>query len=214
MTSGPTMVSLPLYYQFYHKITFMTTGQATATADELFAMYEKHGGAEYAGEKITQLEHMVQAAELAEEQGYDEEVILAAFLHDIGHIAAASDGDKGMDGFGVMDHEEIGAEFLKEKGFSRKIVRLVESHVEAKRYLTFKDPAYYAQLSEASKKTLTYQGGPMGKEEADAFEQYPLFDLIIQMRKWDEQAKIEHKPLPDLMHYRQMIEHHLVSSGS
>ena len=88
----------------------------------------------------------------------------------------------------------------------------MESHVEAKRYLTLKDPAYYAELSEASKKTLEYQGGPMTTEEADAFEQYPLFKLIIQMRKWDEQAKIEHKPLPDLQHYRRMILRHLLNS--
>lgn len=192
----------------------MTSGQATEITDEIFSLYEQHGGAEYAGEKITQLEHMVQAAELAEEQGHDEEVILAAFLHDIGHIAVAAKGDKGMEGFGVRDHEEIGAEFLKKKGFSRKIVRLVESHVEAKRYLTYKDPEYYGQLSEASKKTLEYQGGPMDEAEAAAFEQYPLFDLIIKMRKWDEQAKIEHKPLPDLMHYREMVSHHLTSSDS
>jgi len=116
-----------------------------------------------------------------------------------------------MDGFGIKDHEEIGAEFLRGKGFSKKVARLVESHVEAKRYLTLKDPAYYAQLSDASKKTLEYQGGPMTEEEAAAFEQYPLFGLIIKMRKWDEEAKIEHKPLPDLKHYRQLMVHHLES---
>src|SRR5580692_802775 len=180
----------------------MTTEQAEKITNEIMDLYAGYGGNEYAGEKVTQLEHMVQAAQLAEEQGYDEEVILAAFLHDIGHISEAAKGDesmsalqakRGMNGFGIIDHEELGAEFLREKGFSKKIVRLVESHVEAKRYLTVKDPAYYAQLSDASKKTLEFQGGPMTTEEAAAFEQYPLFPLIIQMRKWDEQAKIEHK---------------------
>ena len=186
----------------------MTTEQAEKITNEIMDLYAGYGGAEYAGEKISQLEHMVQAAQLAE-QGYDEEVILAAFLHDIGHISEAAKGIDEMDGFGVVDHEALGAEFLREKGFSKKIARLVESHVEAKRYLTVKDPAYYDQLSEASKKTLDYQGGPMTPEEAAAFEQYPLFDLIIQMRKWDEQAKIEQKPLPDLEHYRRMIFRHL-----
>jgi putative nucleotidyltransferase with HDIG domain len=164
---------------------------------------------------------MVQAAQLAEEEGYEEEVILAAFLHDIGHISEAAKGDNGtmsalrrMDGFGIKDHEELGAEFLQEKGFSKRIVRLVESHVEAKRYLTIKDPSYYAQLSEASKRTLEYQGGPMTEDEAAAFEKYPLFDLIIHMRKWDEQAKIEHKPLPDLTHYKKMMLHHLETAGT
>lgn len=193
----------------------MTAEQAEKITNEIMDLYAGYGSAEYAGEKVSQLEHMAQAAQLAEEQGYDEEVILAAFLHDIGHISEAAKGDestsasRGMDGFGIKDHEELGAEFLRGKGFSRKIVRLVESHVEAKRYLTVKEPAYYDQLSEASKRTLEYQGGPMTPEEAAAFEQYPLFPLIIQMRKWDEQAKIEQKPLPDLDHYRQMILRHL-----
>jgi phosphonate degradation associated HDIG domain protein len=173
--------------------------------------YEIHGGQEYAGEKVTQLEHMVQAAQLAEGLGYDEEVILAAFLHDIGHICEEGHGDNEMGEFGIKAHEEIGADYLLRKGFSKKVVRLVESHVEAKRYLTWKDPAYYSQLSEASKKTLEYQGGRMSREEAEAFEQYPLFDLIIQMRKWDEQAKVEHKPIGDLVRYRKMIQHHLES---
>lgn len=198
----------------------MTTEQAEKITNEIMHLYAGYGGAEYAGEKVSQLEHMVQAAQLAEEQGYDEEVVLAAFLHDIGHIAEAASNDNDtisgphrMDAFGIVDHESLGAEFLREKGFSKKIARLVESHVEAKRYLTVKDPAYYDQLSEASKKTLEYQGGPMTPEEAAAFEQYPLFDLIIQMRKWDEQAKIERKPLPDLDHYRQMIFRHLSNNS-
>ena len=204
----------------------MTAEQAEKITDEIMDLYEGYGGAEYAGEKVSQLEHMAQAAQLAEEQGYDEEVILAAFLHDIGHISEAANG-KGegmsasggagprvMDGFGIMDHEELGAEFLRDKGFSKKIVRLVESHVEAKRYLTVKDPGYYAQLSEASKATLEFQGGPMTREEAEAFEQYPLFPLIIQMRRWDEQAKIENKPLPDLQHYRQMMLRHLRTAAT
>jgi 2-amino-1-hydroxyethylphosphonate dioxygenase (glycine-forming) len=194
----------------------MTTEQAEKITNEIMGLYEGYGGNEYAGEKVTQLEHMAQAAQLAEEQGYDEEVILAAFLHDIGHISEAAKGDgitsaaRGeMNGFGIVDHEALGADFLREKGFSKKIARLVESHVEAKRYLTVKDPSYYDQLSEASKKTLEFQGGPMTPEEADAFEQYPLFQLIVQMRKWDEQAKVVGMPLPDIEHYRRMIFHHL-----
>ncbi|HLX91096.1 MAG TPA: HD domain-containing protein [Puia sp.] len=187
----------------------MTKEKSNLVASEIMSFYERHGGLEYAGEKVTQLEHMAQAAQLAEEQGYEEDVVLAAFLHDIGHICEAGHGDNEMDGFGIKDHEEIGADFLQEKGFSKKIVRLVQSHVEAKRYLTFKYPEYYAQLSDASKKTLEYQGGRMEASEAAAFEQYPLFDLIIKMRRWDEQAKIEHKPLPDLSHYREMMLRHL-----
>lgn len=192
----------------------MTTQQARQISDEIIRLYEEHGGAEYAGEKVSQLEHMAQAAQLAEAQGFDEEVILAAFLHDIGHISEAAKGDNEMDGYGIRDHEELGAEFLREKGFSKKVTRLVESHVEAKRYLTYKDPSYYANLSEASKRTLEYQGGPMTAGEATAFEQYPLFGLIVRIRNWDEQAKIERQPVPDLRRYREMMIHHLETAGT
>jgi phosphonate degradation associated HDIG domain protein len=189
----------------------MNPEEATKITEEIMQYYEKNGGEAYAGEKLSQLEHMVQAAQLAEAQDMDEEVILAAFLHDIGHLCEEGRGDNEMDGFGIKDHEEIGAEFLGKRGFSKKIIRLVKSHVEAKRYLTYKNPEYYNQLSEASKKTLEFQGGRMSKEEAEAFEHYPLFNLIIQMRTWDEQAKIQDKDLPDLSHYKKMIFHHLTS---
>jgi phosphonate degradation associated HDIG domain protein len=189
----------------------MTEAKAIELADEIMILYDIHGGSEYAGEKVSQLEHMVQAAQLAEEKGFDEEVILAAFLHDVGHIAEAAAGENTMDEFGIKDHESIGADFLKGKGFSAKISRLVASHVNAKRYLTRRDPDYYNQLSEASKRTLEFQGGMMSVEEAESFESDPLFSEIILMRRWDEQAKIEHKPLPDLNRYRTMMVRHLIS---
>jgi phosphonate degradation associated HDIG domain protein len=189
----------------------MTNEQATAIAEDIIRLYRLHGGEEYAGEAVTQLEHMVQAAQLAEAMGYDEEVILAAFLHDIGHICVSMQGDNEMDGYGVIDHEEIGAAFLRDKGFSERLIRLVESHVNAKRYLTYSSPEYYDSLSEASKRTLEFQGGKMNEEEAAAFEADPLFDLMIRMRRWDEAAKVENLPVPDLLPYQQMIVRHLLA---
>lgn len=182
---------------------------ATLIAEEIIELYRQHGSEEYAGEKLTQLEHMVQAAQLAEQQGYDEEVILAAFLHDIGHICEAAYGYNEMEGFGIKDHEVAGAEFLRKRGFSERLVMLVQSHVGAKRYLTYKIPSYYEQLSEASKKTLEFQGGRMMTEEANEYEKQPLFDLIIQMRRWDDEAKLLGQLLPDIDKYRQMIIRHL-----
>jgi predicted HD phosphohydrolase len=114
-----------------------------------------------------------------------------------------------MDGWGIKDHEEVGADYLREKGFSKRLARLVASHVDAKRYLTWKDPLYYEQLSEASKKTLEYQGGPMLTDEAEAFETHPLFPIIIKMRHWDDVAKIEHLEVGGLEKYRAMIVRHL-----
>ena len=166
--------------------------------DEIFDLYQKYGDADYIGEPVSQLEHMSQAAQLAIEEGCDDEVVLAAFFHDIGHICASHYSEEKMAGYGVRRHEQIGAEFLLERGFSSRVARLVENHVQAKRYLTYKYPGYYENLSEASKKTLEFQGGRMNTLEASEFERDPLFDLSVRMRRWDELAKEVNTPLLDL----------------
>jgi len=175
----------------------------------IFDLYDKHGAAEYAGEKVSQLEHMVQAAQLAMEGGFDDEVVLAAFLHDVGHLLPIHDVSESMDGYGMMDHEKVGAQYLRKQGFSERLCKLIASHVNAKRYLTWKYPEYYHQLSDASKKTLEYQGGRMEETEAKAFEADPLFDLYIKMRRWDEAAKIENQPVPDINIFKQKTIEHL-----
>jgi 2-amino-1-hydroxyethylphosphonate dioxygenase (glycine-forming) len=189
----------------------MKNTEAARIAKEIIQLYSEYGGEEYSGEKVSQLEHMVQAAQLAKSQGYDDDVVLAAFLHDIGHIAEKLTQYNAMDGFGVRDHESIGAAFLSDRGFSHRVTRLVASHVAAKRYLTLRDSAYYDQLSEASKRTLEFQGGPMSEEEADRLEEDILFREIIQMRRWDEAAKIEGQPLPSIDYYKQLIFQHLLN---
>lgn len=185
----------------------MTKNNITPIVDEIFSLYEKYGAGEYAGEKVTQLQHMVQAGELAKNAGYDDEVILAAFLHDIGHILETEHDQ--MDGFGTVDHEKVGADFLRERGFSERLARLVENHVSAKRYLTFKNPAYFEGLSDASRKTLEYQGGRMTAEEAADFEKDDLFKEFIDMRYWDEQAKIEDMPLASIDYYKNLMIQYL-----
>src|SRR6187431_1174361 len=133
------------------------------TVAEVFSLYEKFGDEDYIGEPVSQLEHMSQSAQLAMNEGYDDEVILAAFFHDIGHICVMNNEANSMNGFGVRSHEKIGGDYLREKGFPERVANLVENHVQAKRYLTYRFPEYYAQLSDASKKTLNYQGGIMQK---------------------------------------------------
>jgi 2-amino-1-hydroxyethylphosphonate dioxygenase (glycine-forming) len=169
-----------------------------STVVEIFNLYEKYGDADYIGEPVSQIEHMSQSAQLAVEEGYDDEVVLAAFFHDIGHICVMKAETETMGGFGVKRHEQIGADFLRERGFPERVARLVENHVQAKRYLTFKDRQYYSQLSEASKITLEYQGGVMTADEARAFEEDELFDVSIRMRRWDEMAKEMNVPIMKL----------------
>ena len=184
----------------------MVKEQIHKTIDEILSLYRRFGGEDYIGEPVSQIEHMCQCAQLAEEGGFDNEVILAAFFHDIGHLLEHVMPAGQMDGFGVVDHEKLGAEYLRQKGFSEKICKLVASHVQAKRYLTYKYPGYFDKLSVASKRTLEFQGGVMNNEQALEFEKDQLHPLYIQLRRWDEQAKQEHIPLPPLEHYSKMME--------
>ena len=163
---------------------------------EVFALYERFGASDYIGEPVSQIEHMSQAAQLALAEGHDDEVVLAAFFHDIGHICQQD--AENMGGFGVVSHERLGADYLRRAGFSERLARLVEYHVQAKRYLTFKEPEYDQRLSEASRRTLEYQGGAMSAAEAAAFELDPLYALSLRLRHWDEQAKELWVPVMDL----------------
>lgn len=183
------------------------------TATEIIDLYEKYGNADYIGEPVSQIEHMCQSAQLAADAEASEEVILAAFLHDIGHLCAIAFPRKklyNINIYGVINHEQLGADFLQSKGFSANIINMVSNHVNAKRYLTYKFPAYFFQLSDASKETLQLQGGQMTLTEAMNFEADALFNNYITLRRWDEQAKAVYKPLPDLCIYKAMIESHLV----
>lgn len=171
----------------------MSPEQAIA---DVFGLYEEHGAADYIGEPVSQIEHMSQAAQRAMAEGFDDEVVLAAFFHDIGHLCGQ--GADNMGGYGVVSHERLGADYLRRAGFSERMAKLVEYHVQAKRYLTFSQPDYYARLSEASRRTLAYQGGVMSADEAHSFEQDPLCAVSLRMRHWDEQAKEMHVPVLDL----------------
>jgi phosphonate degradation associated HDIG domain protein len=177
--------------------------------NQVFALYDQHGDEDYIGEPVSQLEHMAQAAALAEAEGYDDEVVLAAFFHDIGHLCAAGSQVESMGGMGAMNHERLGSSYLLALGFSERIAMLVQSHVVAKRYLTFKYPDYYQKLSPASQTTLTFQGGIMTEEEARAFESNPDHDLIIRFRYWDDEAKRTNIPVDNLPHLKQIAISHL-----
>jgi phosphonate degradation associated HDIG domain protein len=191
----------------------MLQEQAAAIVGEVFSLYEQYGNEDYIGEPVSQIEHMCQAAALAEAEGYNDEVILAAFFHDIGHLCEHIADTHSMDGYGVVDHELLAGKYLREKGFSEKIARLAESHVQAKRYLTYKYPDYYNKLSEASKMTLAKQGGVMDELEAENFETDHLHKLYIKLREWDDKAKLQSVPLPSLEKYKQMALRHLLAQN-
>jgi phosphonate degradation associated HDIG domain protein len=180
-----------------------------AIVNEVFSLYEKYGDEDYIGEPVSQLEHMSQAAALAEEEGYDDEVILAAFFHDIGHLCADAGEAESMDGMGNVDHEKLGSDYLLERGFSERVANLVQGHVIAKRYLTYKYPEYYDKLSPASKVTLEFQGGVMSAGEAEEFEANPDAELIVRLRYWDDMAKEMNVPVNNIDQLKELALAHL-----
>ena len=158
--------------------------------NNVFSLYQKYGDKGYIGEDITQIEHAMQAALLAEKENCDSDVVLAAFLHDIGHLLAfENDNLELMDDLGVLKHENVGADYLQKLGFSNKICDLVRNHILTKRYLITIDKNYFDNLSNASKKTFEYQGGLCSIKEILEFEQEEYYSQHIKLREYDDKAK-------------------------
>lgn len=177
---------------------------AALAVAELFALCRQQAQADYIGEAVSQLEHMVQTAELARDEDADEELILAAFCHDVGHFCVPPAPHNLMAGLGRQGHERVGARWLRGLGFPERMCGLVARHVEAKRYLCWREEGYLESLSMASRQTLVWQGGPMSEEQADAFERDPLFADSLRLRRWDEAAKAPGRPVADLGYLERM----------
>jgi phosphonate degradation associated HDIG domain protein len=159
----------------------------------------RRGAESYLGEAVSMQEHMLQAASLAEGEGAEEALIVAALLHDVGHYT----GEFGEDYIeqGVDDlHEEAGAQLLAPH-FPPVVVDCVRLHVAAKRYLCASDAEYFGKLSPASVATLALQGGPMRGEEVAEFEREAHFREAVRVRRWDDAAKVPGAVTPDFAHY-------------
>jgi phosphonate degradation associated HDIG domain protein len=175
-----------------------------STYQELVQIFESAKGAEYLGEDITLVEHMLQCAELAQAQGAPDWLVVAALLHDIGHILipdAQEAQDAGMD----RHHDEVGAAWIAER-FPVNVVEAVRLHVDAKKYLVAQDPEYLAKLSEASLITLEIQGGVFTEAECQEFLKLPFASEAIQLRRWDDEGKIRGASKVSVEHFRPVIE--------
>jgi phosphonate degradation associated HDIG domain protein len=174
------------------------------SVDEIFEILEARGGAQYGGERVSQLEHALQCATLAEEAGGDAALIVASLLHDIGHLV--HDLGPAPAARGIDDRHELrGREWLSAH-FAEAVTEPVRLHVNAKRYLTSTDPGYLAKLSAGSVRSLELQGGPFSPELAAGFIGLPHAEAAVRLRRWDEGAKVPGKATPDLSHFRPYLE--------
>jgi [1-hydroxy-2-(trimethylamino)ethyl]phosphonate dioxygenase len=171
--------------------------------DEIMVLFVRHGEACYHGEAVTQTEHALQAAKLAEREQAPDQLVVAALLHDLGHLLEGQDEDlatRGVDGC----HEEAGCRWLAAH-FGPEVIEPIRLHVAAKRYLCAVEPAYLAGLSPSSRLSLSLQGGPMRAEESTRFESNPAYRDAVRLRRWDDMAKVPGLNVPGLEHYRDRL---------
>jgi len=170
----------------------------------LAGIFERRGGEEYLGEPVTMAEHMLQGATMAEANGLDEAIIVAALLHDIGHFTSEF-GMFTMDDEEDRLHEEAGAAALG-RFFPTIVTDCVRYHVAAKRYLCATKPEYFDRLSDASVHSLNLQGGPMSAAEIAEFERNPNLREIIQVRYLDDAGKRADMRTPPFAHFAPMVQ--------
>ncbi len=194
----------------FTKNAYMTPSEQITS--DIIALYEQYGNEDYDGEPVSQASHMIQCAMLAIREEAGPELVLGSFLHDIGHLLKHRQQTEAMGSFGVVDHEGIGARFLRKNGFSERVCAVVENHVQAKRFLVATEPSYKQNLSVASLQTLQWQGGAMSATEAEEFRLHPCFDEIIRVRIWDEEAKNTGVPLLPFSYFGLLIHQHLLQN--
>lgn len=178
------------------------------TIDSLRYLYSTFGTETYQ-ENCTQLQHAQQCGTLALEQGLGEEMALAAFLHDIGHLIADKNALSGFNAYGYADHDQLGADYLATCGFSERIVRVIKEHVQVKRYLAATEPGYCETLSHASTQTLEMQGGKMNEHEVRVYSESAYLEDIIQLRRLDDSGKQPEMTCKDLDFWLMLAQKHL-----
>lgn len=180
--------------------------RAAATAhsfsNEILELYATRGDAQY-GEAVSQREHAEQCAFHARRDGADDALVIAALLHDIGHLLhkfGEDAADRGID----TRHERIGSGFLG-RGLPEAVTMPIALHVAAKRYLATVNPEYLEGLSPASLQSFLLQGGQMSQVEMDTFLANPWHEAAMKLRSYDEMGKVVGADIPAFATYAPLL---------
>ncbi len=162
---------------------------AARTVADVVDLYDRFAGGTY-DEAVSQLDHALQTAALARAEGAPEALVVAALLHDVGHLLELRDGGAAHGDVAVdLGHEARGARWLA-RLFAPDVTGPIALHVAAKRYRCAVDPAYQDGLSEGSRRSLARQGGPMDAAEVARFEANPAHPDAVRLRGWDDGGKV------------------------
>jgi phosphonate degradation associated HDIG domain protein len=171
--------------------------------NQILEILKTKGNTQYGREAVSQLEHALQCATLAEMGDRSPELITACLLHDLGHLLhnlGEDVADRGLD-----DRHEYRAIPLLQTLFQPAVTEPIRLHVDAKRYLCAVEPTYWDTLSPASKRSLELQGGIFSAEAAALFIAQPYAEDAVQLRLWDDCAKVADLPTPDLEHFTPIL---------
>lgn len=171
--------------------------------ENIINLFAEKGSQMYGAEPVTQLEHALQCATLAEEACQSNEIITACLLHDVGHLIHDLGDNATIQGLNDL-HEYRALPILREF-FEAAVTEPIRLHVAAKRYLCAVSPDYWVRLSDESKRSLELQGGVFSPEAASGFIRQPYAKYAVQLRMYDDQAKVPNKPTPSLSHFRPYI---------
>jgi len=174
-----------------------------ARLGDIEKLFRDHGHIAYSGEAVTQLEHALQTAALAEADAAGDELVAAALLHDLGHLLnlqGETPTARGIDD----QHQYFAIPFIRAL-FASAVIEPIRLHVDAKRALCALEPEYYEGLSEDSRRSLTLQGGILSRAETDAFLARPFAREAMRLRRWDDAAKVPGHETAPLAHYLEAV---------
>lgn len=129
-------------------------------------------------EAVDELDHALQSAAMAISDGADDELVIAAALHDLAHSPM-------FDPAAAQRHDETARQWLTPR-FGERVGWLAGQHVAAKRYLVATEPGYGSALTATSALSLQAQGGP----DVDAtILAHPWWPDALRLRRYDDAAK-------------------------
>ncbi|MDH4479304.1 MAG: HD domain-containing protein [Rhodoferax sp.] len=177
------------------------------TVPEIVELLSSRATTWYGQEAVSQLEHALQCAHLAERANEAPETVVAALLHDLGHMLGANrEASVDNDAAPTKDdlHQFVALPFLRGR-FPDAVLEPIRLHVDAKRYLCAVDAGYWAGLSPASKHSLELQGGRYDDVQVRDFENLTFYAEAVRLRRYDDQAKVPGQVTPPLSHYADLM---------
>jgi phosphonate degradation associated HDIG domain protein len=162
-------------------------------------LFARHGANQYSGEPVTQLEHALQTAHLAEQSDADDALVTACLLHDLGHLLNEQGDTPSLRGIDDT-HQYYALPFLRGL-LPGAVLEPIKLHVDAKRYLCCVNTGYFGRLSDDSKRSLALQGGVFTEVQAATFLSQSGAREAVLLRQWDDLAKQDGLATPSLAHF-------------